>query len=117
MKHGARALIHRTMSTQEKGKEPKTVREINMTIKVPNADELIGDGNANVGRSRTLKMGLPYGVAAISATCTVSLTCNQDIKTIGRTGKLCTRIIDKMMVEDQEDMAEFIKAMKEEYDE
>lgn len=111
-RRGARAEIKRTLTKEVKGKKPIT-REKNMTVKVPKAEELIGDGHANVSRTRTLKMGLPYGAAAISASCTVALTCNQDDKTIHKTAVLCTRIIEKLMEEDQKEMSEFIETMSD----
>ena len=112
---GARAEIHRRTVKEIEGEEPVT-RERTMTVKLPSADELIGDGKANVSRTRTIKMSLPYGAAAMSASCTVALTCNQDDKTIHKTSKLCTRIIEKLMEEDQAEIAKFIEVMRDETD-
>ena len=112
---GAKAQIRRTMTREVKGEEPE-YWEQDMMIKVPKAEELIGDANANVSRTKTLKRALPYGMAAISASCTVALTCNQDDGTIHKTAKLCSRIIDKLMLTDQKEMADFIGAMRDETD-
>ena len=108
---GARAEIHKKIVKERKGKKP-IVKEKTMAVKIPKSEELIGDANANVSRNRTLKMGLPYGEAAMSASCTVTLTCNQDDKTIHRTAKLCTKIVEKLMEEDQVAIAEFIEEMR-----
>lgn len=109
---GARAEIRRTITKDVKGK-PSAIKEKTMAVKIPKSEELIGDGNANVARSRTIKMALPYSEAAMSATTTVSLTCNQDDKTIHRTAKLCSRIVEKLLEDDQKDIAEFINEMRE----
>lgn len=115
MMRGARAEIHHRVTKLIKGQEPE-VREKTMAVKVPNAMELVGDGNANVSRTKTFKLSLPYGEASMSASCTVALTCNQDDKTISRTAKLCTRIIDKLMESDQLEIAKFIEDMRNEAD-
>lgn len=83
-----------------------------MSVKLPKAEELVGDAHANVSRTRTMKMAVPdtFGTS-ISASCTVALTCNQDDVTITKTAKLCSAIIDKLMEDDQDEMAEFVKAM------
>ena len=97
-------------SSDEKVEE--TLKEKNMTIKSSIAAGLVGDGNALITRGRTMKIGLPYGVASISASCNVTLTCNQDEKTIAKAAKLCSKIRDKLMDEEQPGMVEFIEAMK-----
>lgn len=97
------------------GKDEKveeTLKEKTMTIKSSIAEGLVGDGNAVISRGRTMKIGLPYGIASISANCNVTLTCNQDEKTIAKAAKLCAKIRDKIMEEEQPGMAEFIEAMK-----
>lgn len=93
--------------------KPEVLRERRMSVKIPKAEELVGDANANVSRTRTMKMAVPdtFGTS-ISASCTVALSCNQDDGTIHRTAQLCSRIIDKLMESDQEEMVEFVKAMR-----
>lgn len=113
MMRGAKAQVSKTITKEVKGRKP-VVTEKTMSVKLPKTEELIGDGNANVARSKTIKLGLPYGAASISATCTVSLTCNQDDKTILRTARLCTKINDKLLEDDQVEMAKFISEMREE---
>jgi len=110
-RRGARAEIRQTMTRKVKGKK-EVIRERSMTVKIPNAEELIGDGHANVSRTRTLKMAVPdtFGTS-ISASCTVALTCNQSDATIHKTAKLCNRIIEKLMEDDQAEMASFVEAM------
>ena len=82
-------------------------------MSIPDAQTLIGDGNANVSRTRTEKMAVPdtFGTS-ISASCTVALTCNQDDKTIKKASSLCLKIIDKLMDEDRDEMAAFVEAMR-----
>lgn len=111
-KRGARAEIRRTLTTKVKD-EPEKIRERRMSVKVPKAEELIGDGHANVSRTRTMKLAVPetYGTS-ISASCTVALTCNQDNATIRKTATLCTKIIDKLMEEDQKEMSKFVEYMQ-----
>ena len=110
-KQGARAEIRHTLIKKVKDK-PEIVRQRRMSVKIPSATELIGDGHANVSRTRTIKLAVPdtFGTS-ISASCTVALTCNQDDKTINKTATLCNRIIDTLVESDQEEMADFVKAM------
>ena len=109
---GARAEIRQTMTKNVHG-EKEQIKNKSMTVKVPNAEELIGDGNANVSRTRTEKFAVPdsYGTA-ISSSCTVALTCNQDDKTIHKTATLCNRILEKLAEEDRDRMLEFVKEMR-----
>lgn len=44
--------------------------------------QLIGDANARTSVSVSSKMGGPYGFSSVSVSCSVTLTCNQDDKTI-----------------------------------
>ena len=112
MMKGATAQVHKVIEKTKKGEEPKR-KEKTMVIKLSNLEDLIGDGNASIGRSKTIKMSLPYGEAGMSSTCTVHLTCNQDIKSIQRASVLCAKIVDKMLEEDQVEIAKFIEEMRD----
>lgn len=107
-----RADIHRTITKSVKGKKD-TVKEQSRSLNIPDLQKLVGDGGANVTRSRSLKMSLPYGAASISASCSVSLSCHQDEKYINNTASICSALIEKLMETDKKEMAEFIEAMSE----
>lgn len=107
----AKAQIRRTMTKTIKDGDNQ-YREKDMTIKLPKAGELVGDGNAIVSRNRVIKIAVPdtFGTS-ISSSCSVTLTCNQDDRTIFKAAKLCTAIIEKLVVEDMAEMTKFKETM------
>lgn len=71
-------------------------------------EELIGDGNATVTQGKTIKRGIPFGEASISCFSNVSITCNQDRKTILNAGRTARKLADKLLLENTPDVEDFI---------
>lgn len=78
------------------------------------SDVLLGDGKATVERTRYAKHGIGYGDFAISGSCTVSLSCNQDDKTIIEACKKAGQIADAVMKQDDEKMVRIVEAVAKE---
>lgn len=78
------------------------------------SDVLLGDSKASVERTRYAKHGIGYGEFAISGSCTVSLSCNQDDKTIVEACKKAGQIADAVMKRDDEKMLRIIEVVAKE---
>ena len=78
------------------------------------SDVLLGDGNAMVERTRYAKHGIGYGDFAISGSCTVSLRCNQDDKTIVEAIQKAGQIADQVMKQDDAKMSRIVEAVAKE---
>lgn len=113
-RRAARAEIYQSLTAKEEGKPERILREKSMSVKIPTADQLVGDANASISKGRTIRLAVPdsYGTS-ISSHCSVTLSCNQDDKTILRTAKLCDRIRDKLLESDRADMVKFVEEMSE----
>ena len=75
---------------------------------------LLGDGNAGVERTRYAKHGIGYGDFAISGSCSVSLHCNQDDKTIIEACQKAGQIADQVMKQDDAKMSRIVEAVAKE---
>lgn len=109
----ARAQVRRMMTLKKKDEPERILKDVTMPLKLPSTSDIVGDANANIGRSRTIKLAVPdsYGTS-ISSTVSVSLSCNQDNKTIQTAAKLCARALDKLMEEDKAEMIKFVKELQ-----
>lgn len=106
-----RATIHHTVETTVK--KDKKAKEESAVIKQENVvvtlqDLKNGDGAAQVERGRQLRLALPFGAAAITSTCDVRLTCNQDKATVKRAAKAAMKLVDAVLEDDLDDMERFL---------
>ena len=83
-------------------------------VRYEKTDVLLGDGNAMVERTRYAKHGVGYGAFAISGSCTVSLRCNQDDKTILAAIEKAGFIANQVMKKDNAEMSRIADKMAEE---
>lgn len=90
----------------KKGSTSKITKREAFKIEVP---KLLGDGNAHVKRGRSYRLAIPYGEAAISSTCEIELTCNQDPATIMAAARAAIGIADEILEEDLPYMEDFIR--------
>jgi len=102
--------IRWTRYIREKGKPEVTESKVHYQ----KTDVLLGDGNATVERTRYAKHGVGYGAFAISGSCTVSLRCNQDDKTIMEAIEKAGFIADQVMKKDNAAMSRIADKMAEE---
>jgi len=94
----------------KKGSKSKTSKRESFRVEI---DELHGDGAAKVRRGRSYRLAIPYGEAAISSTCEIELTCNQDKATVMAAARAAIGIADDLLEEDLPYMEDFIrKALK-----
>ena len=84
------------------------------TTAYKSTDVLLGDGNARVERNRFAKHALGYGEFAISGSCTVSIRCNQDDRTIVEACKKAGQIADQVMKQDDAKMLKILSAVAKE---
>ena len=60
-------------------------------------DVLIGDGKAKVTRGRSVKHGVGYGDFSTESWVSVSLTCNQDDRTMMEAVATASNIVEKII--------------------
>jgi hypothetical protein len=109
---GKRTVAHaRSTLTKSPKDGDSTIRQKELDFNVP--EEILGDCNASVSRTRTVKFAVPdtFGTS-VSSSCTVSLTCNQDTETIKKASQYCKRAVKHLLKEDMQEMAEFIEEMR-----
>lgn len=111
-KRAARAEIYQSLTMKKEDEPEKILKEKSMSVKIPPSELVVGDGNTTISKGRTIRLAVPdsYGTS-ISSHCSVTLTCNQDDKTILKTARLCNRIRDKLLEEDRADMVKFVEEM------
>lgn len=90
----------------KKGSSSQITQREAFKIEVP---LLLGDGNARVRRGRSYRLAIPYGEAAISSTCEIELTCNQDPATIMAAARAAIKIADDVLEEDIPFMEDFVR--------
>jgi Na+-transporting NADH:ubiquinone oxidoreductase subunit NqrF len=93
-------------SKVKKGAKKTVLKREQKTIRLSG---LLGDGNAQVERGRTIRMALPYGEVAVSTTCSVRATCNQDKSTVMATARTLDKIITEVLDEDVPYIEDFLK--------
>ncbi len=106
-----RTTAHHTVETTVKDKKSKKekseiVKQENIPVTLQ--DLRSGDGAAHVGRGRQLRLSLPFGAAAITSTCDVGLSCNQDKGTVKKAAKMAMRLVDSILEDDLDDMEKFL---------
>ena len=107
------ADIRHTIEVQmkKKGEKPKnkTLKDERIPVKISG---LVGDGLAKTRRGRTLRLSLPYGEVAVSSTCDIELTCNQDKATLMSGSRQAIKIVDEILEGDIPFMEDFIRRAK-----
>lgn len=100
------------MTTETTEGKEKITKQSKKRVALQAAEELLGDGNAAISRSRTVKLSVPnsYGTS-IACSSTVTLSCNQDNKTMGKAAKLCHKMLERIMEEDREEMVQFVEEL------
>jgi len=106
--------IRHTTETFVKGKSGKADKAKAKTRNIPvKIDELLGDGEAQVERGRSIRMALPYGEMAVTSTCNIRVPCNSDAATILAVSRKAMGMIDEILEEDEEFMSKFLSEAKE----
>jgi len=108
MKNEATVTHQRTQKQREKN---PTAAQSTAVVTV---DVLLGDGNANVTRSRGVRHALPYSEFAVDGLCSVSVRCNQDEETILAASAACIRLAEQVMQADDQRMRVLVNKMAEE---
>lgn len=103
--------IHHTVEAEmkkQKGKKKKSkvLKQESIPVKV---EGLLGDENSQIERGRSVRMAIPYGELAITSSCNIRLTCNQDKGTILTSSRKAMEIIDEILEDDAPFMEDFLR--------
>lgn len=96
---------------KKKGEKPKSkmLKDEQITVKISG---LVGDGLAKTRRGRNIRLSLPYGEVAVSSTCEIELTCNQDKATLMSGSRQAMKVVDEILEGDVPFMEDFIRKAK-----
>lgn len=75
---------------------------------------LLGDEKASVAKHHNRKLGLKWGAASAGASCTVTLTCGQEVGKIKKAGKAASQLAVEMIDDDMNIAGEWLEAIAEE---
>lgn len=78
------------------------------------AEKLLGDEEASVTVNHNRSIGLKYAMGKAGASCSVTLTCNQDNKTIRKAQKIASELALGRVWKDMTIATEWIEELAEE---
>jgi hypothetical protein len=95
--------IAHTLLIQQEGQEDYVVTEISKELVEEVGElceEVLGNGKAQVNRSRSTGYSMNFGSVRIQSHCSITLSCNQDVATIAQAAEVISHIVDKVVFED-----------------
>lgn len=99
--------VDHSFTVEQNGELVVAMTKVNLSEELKGlCEEVVGNGLAEVDRSRSSGFSIKFGAIRINSHCRVKLTCNQDVETIEKAASIASYIVDKVVFQDDAQIME-----------